>query len=1142
MKKFLLIILMAFMTGFAHSQTIYYWVGSEASSNHNINTGANWNTAINGSGSSRPSSSGASDILIFDGTNLGGATTVTGPVTVNVAGGISCAQIKFVNNADISFVRPTSGTSTINFGVGDAGDDFIIEAGSKLSFVSTIGSIRMQMGAATTLRVAGTLVMNTTWQARFDNTVDGLPHTFIFESGSKFYTNITSSSTSYAFGSASQSSEKWVLFEPGAELFYDGGYSPIGNNSTFTAIDFMPGSVWHHRASNPTSGGGSFFTRRSFPKMIIENNSTLTADGPIYRIEDLTIEAGSSFVTHTSGQTVVLGNLLVNGDLTSDPTGSNRILMAGSLPQTISGTGTISIGGLHIADNANVSLQKNITVYDAVTVNGKLNLNTSTISGTGAFVARSATAATPATGNTTSGSFMITGNSAIPTTALGLGISGAGIPANTSITAFSATGDTIFLSAPATATAAAVAISAEGKPATLENNNASGFDPVAGSVQLTGNHTFEDGINYIINGATSWPFGVSTSGSASPINAAFLEVNAPVTLNRSIGLSEHLTLNGKLTVPVGGLVHLKPGAVINGSVGATNYIATNSDASTGVQAVILYEGIAGSTLIPSGTSSSYLPVTINPATSSDFTISVFQGITDNGAVNGTPFTPTQKLTVVDAVWNISRVTGSGTADLQFGWDGALEGTTFATLPGSDIGVVVNNGSAWSLPLGTGDNSANTAGATASTFGAFSISAIPQVDPFVFNPLPGKTYGDADFNGGATSLNTTQPINYSSSNPAVATIVNGDIHITGAGTTDITASQDTDGTYPAASITQQLVVSPATLTITADDQLKFEGLPNPPLTLSYSGFVLGEDATDLLTPPVVTTTALTTSPPGTYPITVNGATSNNYTITFVNGTLTIQPKQPQTITFNALPVKTYGNGDFPTGATSTNATIPITYTVSDPSVATVTGGMIHIVGAGTTSITASQAGNDGYFPAEDVVRELTVNRANLTIRVRDTTRMEGEPNPPFTITTTGFVPGETVNDLLTPLVVKTAANLSSTPGAYPLELTGGTSNNYNVTYVNGRLLVLPATGTDVPFLNAFMSNSSTLTIRIFHPSPTLADIYLFDMNGKLVLKKNIFIPEGYISNNMQVGSLPAGIYALAVRGDGVDLRMKVIIAK
>ena len=46
------------------------------------------------------------------------------------------------------------------------------------------------------------------------------------------------------------------------------------------------------------------------------------------------------------------------------------------------------------------------------------------------------------------------------------------------------------------------------------------------------------------------------------------------------------------------------------------------------------------------------------------------------------------------------------------------------------------------------------------------------------------------------------------------------------------------------------------------------------------------ADDLTTPPTVTTTATTTSPAGTYPITVSGAASPNYTIAYVNGTLTI----------------------------------------------------------------------------------------------------------------------------------------------------------------------------------------------------------------------------------------------------------------
>ena len=59
-----------------------------------------------------------------------------------------------------------------------------------------------------------------------------------------------------------------------------------------------------------------------------------------------------------------------------------------------------------------------------------------------------------------------------------------------------------------------------------------------------------------------------------------------------------------------------------------------------------------------------------------------------------------------------------------------------------------------------------------------------------------------------------------------------------------------------------------------------------MTVSYSGFVNGDTAASLTTQPTVTTTATTASPVGTYPITASGATSANYTMSYVNGTLTV----------------------------------------------------------------------------------------------------------------------------------------------------------------------------------------------------------------------------------------------------------------
>jgi len=82
------------------------------------------------------------------------------------------------------------------------------------------------------------------------------------------------------------------------------------------------------------------------------------------------------------------------------------------------------------------------------------------------------------------------------------------------------------------------------------------------------------------------------------------------------------------------------------------------------------------------------------------------------------------------------------------------------------------------------------------------------------------------------------------------------------------------------------VTPATLTIIADNESKFFGAVNPLLTVTYSGFVNNDSPAQLIAQPIVTTTAITTSPAGQYPITASGAASPNYTFIYVQGILTI----------------------------------------------------------------------------------------------------------------------------------------------------------------------------------------------------------------------------------------------------------------
>jgi hypothetical protein len=78
--------------------------------------------------------------------------------------------------------------------------------------------------------------------------------------------------------------------------------------------------------------------------------------------------------------------------------------------------------------------------------------------------------------------------------------------------------------------------------------------------------------------------------------------------------------------------------------------------------------------------------------------------------------------------------------------------------------------------------------------------------------------------------------------------------------------------------------------------------------------------------------------------------------------------PQTISFASIPSKTVGDS-FTLGATASSS-LPVSYSSSNPSVATVVGNVVTIVGSGSVVITASQGGNSSYSPATEVSQGIT----------------------------------------------------------------------------------------------------------------------------------------------------------------------------
>ncbi|NBS87692.1 MAG: hypothetical protein EBS60_06380, partial [Verrucomicrobia bacterium] len=151
--------------------------------------------------------------------------------------------------------------------------------------------------------------------------------------------------------------------------------------------------------------------------------------------------------------------------------------------------------------------------------------------------------------------------------------------------------------------------------------------------------------------------------------------------------------------------------------------------------------------------------------------------------------------------------------------------------------------------------------------------------------------------------------------------------------------------------------------------------------------------------------------GSANISVSQAGNDNYSAaTTVTQALTVN-KANQTITFSALANKATIDAPFALTATTTATGLTVSYTSSNPAVATVSGNMVTLVGVGTTTITASQVGNSNYNAATDVTQSLFVNPPPTALAAGDIAFLQYDSDNPdkFTfITLVDLAAGTVIN--------------------------------------------------------------------------------------------------------------------------------------
>jgi hypothetical protein len=121
----------------------------------------------------------------------------------------------------------------------------------------------------------------------------------------------------------------------------------------------------------------------------------------------------------------------------------------------------------------------------------------------------------------------------------------------------------------------------------------------------------------------------------------------------------------------------------------------------------------------------------------------------------------------------------------------------------------------------------------------------------------------------------------------------------------------------------------------------------------------------------------TSGTGTCTVLYDQAGNNNYNAAIEVMESVTASKASQSITFNALSSKTYGDPDFTVSA-SASSNLAVSFGASGQ--CTVTGNTLHITGGGNCTITASQAGNSNYSAASPVDRSFTIATAGTSTGV------------------------------------------------------------------------------------------------------------------------------------------------------------------
>lgn len=625
-----------------------------------------------------------------------------------------------------------------------------------------------------------------------------------------------------------------------------------------------------------------------------------------------------------------------------------------------------------------------------------------------------------------------------------------------------------------------------------------------GSVNLTSLNGQLSSLTTIDNGITWIATLTPTENIKDATNLIILNNNGVFDVAGNVGTGITISNNYEIDTEIPTLISTNIASNnINPALAKTGDIITlNLIASEVIFPPIIT--ISGHAVTPTGSGNTYTATYTMNATDSEGIVSFNVAFSNLAGNNGIPVSQTSNNSSITfdrtaPIIPVGLVTTAGNKQVELNWTANPESDLVSynifggtsSNPNTLIQKVLStgntfvhtgltNGTTYYYRISASDNVGNE-----SLFSS-EVTAIPmQEQTITFNTLPIKTYGDLDFDAGAT-VSSGLAIKYSSDNELVAKVnSNGKIQIIGAGIAIITASVPGNDVYIAAPSQTQL------LTVNKKDiNLSLNNLPLitkvydgdniaklAPANYSLNGLKAGDiiEASGTITyddKNVGTDKAITGIDfllIGEMKDNYNLITSSAKTIGEViqKGLSIIATDQTKVygeiLTFDGTEFKSDGllTGDKITSLSLTsngalaNSIAGSNYTISPASA----------IGIGLNNYAINYVGGT-----------LTVNKKDLIITAENKTRFAGTENPIFTFTYQGFVNGED-QSIFSPIPeAETLANSASAIGEYAISIKPVVSLNYNITYRQGLLKIVPGAPKSLSFVpELFLENSVSGTL-------------------------------------------------------------------